>query len=88
MANIIDYLQWRGDLPLAQYDFHEVDGVVLARLSYLPFNGIVPADFSAAVPLAQAAEALLRQPDLEQRVLQQADVALLRRWPAAGGFRE
>lgn len=78
MANIIDYLQWRGDLPLAQYDFHEVDGVVLARLSYLPFYDIVPADFSAAVPLAQAAEALLRQPDLEQRVLQQADVALLR----------
>lgn len=78
MANIIDYLQWRGDLPLEQYDFHEVDGVVLARLSYLPFNGIVPGDFSAAVPLAQAADALLRQPDLEQRVLQQADVALLR----------
>ena len=29
MANILDYLEWRGDLSLAQDPFHPVDGLIL-----------------------------------------------------------
>ena len=33
MANILDYLSWRGDLTLAQSPFNEVDNLILAELS-------------------------------------------------------
>jgi len=40
MANIIDYLKWRGDLSFELYPINEVDNVILARFSYLPFQDI------------------------------------------------
>lgn len=37
MANIIDYLHWRGDLPVCPTaPFNDLDSVCLARFSYLP----------------------------------------------------
>lgn len=42
MANILDYLDWRGDLTLKQAPFNEVDNLILAELSFLDFQGIVP----------------------------------------------
>ena len=43
MANILDYLAWRGDLTLAQAPFNEVDNLILAELSFVNFTGIVPS---------------------------------------------
>ena len=43
MANMLDYLEWRGDLSLAADPFNEVDNLVLSQLSYLDLAGIVPA---------------------------------------------
>ena len=59
MANIFDYLIWRGDLPLSVSPFNEVDGAVFARLSYLPFELIVPCDSPVSVTIADAAAALI-----------------------------
>ena len=42
MANIFDYLDWRGDIPLSVDPFNEVDNLVLAELAYVDFAGIVP----------------------------------------------
>ena len=42
MANIFDYLQWRGDLPFNKSPFNPVDNIILSQLSYLTFDGIVP----------------------------------------------
>ena len=39
MANIMDYLDWRGDLPLTVSPFNEVDGLILAELSFINFEG-------------------------------------------------
>ena len=33
MANIFDYLKWRGDLTLNQAEFNEIDNLILARFS-------------------------------------------------------
>ena len=45
MANINDYLLWRGDIPLnTQYKFNEIDSMILARFSYLLFNKIEMKD--------------------------------------------
>lgn len=42
MANISDYLDWRGDIPMSVDPFNEVDNLVLAELSYTDFADIVP----------------------------------------------
>ena len=41
MANINDYLRWRGDIPVSyKYKFNEIDSMILARFSYLRFDKI------------------------------------------------
>lgn len=40
MSNIIDYLKWRGDLSFEISPINEIDNVILARFSYLPFQDI------------------------------------------------
>lgn len=41
MANINDYLRWRGDIKFSKrYPFNELDSVILARFSYLLFHKI------------------------------------------------
>ena len=40
MANVTDYLVWRGDISLAASPWNEVDGLVGAVLSYLNFHGV------------------------------------------------
>ena len=70
MASILDYLDWRGDITFAERPFNEVDNLLLAELSYLDFDGIVPADFAAAVPLPDAVAAFTkRTPHAEMGVL-------------------
>ena len=60
MANIIDYILWRGDLPVAQVPLGEVDALILSYLSYMPMDGIVPGeDGGEPVPLRDAALAML-----------------------------
>lgn len=44
MANAIDYLDWRGDVPLSLDGFNEVDGYIVSKLTSLDFTGIVPED--------------------------------------------
>lgn len=58
MANLMDYLDWRGDLTLAVSPFNEVDALILAELSFVDFEGIVPPpEVGRGVRLNEAAEA-------------------------------
>ena len=41
MANIHDYLTWRGDVPFSVSPFNEVDALVLSELAYANFKGVV-----------------------------------------------
>lgn len=38
MANIVDYLKWRGDITLKQNPFNEVDNLILSELSYIEIS--------------------------------------------------
>lgn len=40
MSNIVDYIKWRGDLPISVSPMNEIDNLILARISYLPFEKI------------------------------------------------
>ncbi len=53
MANIFDYLDWRGDMPLFVDPFNEVDNLILSELAYTDFRDIVPGD-GTEVPLRDA----------------------------------
>jgi len=43
MANVKDYLAWRGDISLAASPWNGVDGLLAAVLSYLNFHGVSDA---------------------------------------------
>ena len=57
MANMLDYLDWRGDLTMKADPFNEVDNLILAELSYIAFDGIVGEEEKEGIPLRQAAHA-------------------------------
>jgi hypothetical protein len=42
MANILDYIDWRGDMTFSAVPFNEADNLILSRLSYIDFDGLVP----------------------------------------------
>ena len=66
MANVFDYLDWRGDIDMSASRFCEVDALILSLLSYLSFDGIVPE--AGAVPfLSVAREFLARYEKAEEK---------------------
>ena len=40
MSNILEYIKWRGDLSFKQDEINEIDIIIFARVSYLPFKSI------------------------------------------------
>ncbi len=56
MASILDYLDWRGDLPFSAAPFNEIDGLILAEFGYIPLEGVVPGQFSIRQDLQGAWE--------------------------------
>ena len=69
MANILDYLEWRGDLTLEQAPFNPVDGLILCRLAYVPFDGIAPGPGEGTATIGGAARVLLAQQTPERRAV-------------------
>lgn len=60
MANMLDYLGWYGGLPFDVVPYNEVDAALLAQLSYVALEGIVPSwDEGGEVSLAEVAERLV-----------------------------
>jgi hypothetical protein len=56
MANLFDYLKWRGDLTFEHSPFNPVDNIIFTQLAYLPLDGIVPGpDENGSITIAQTA---------------------------------
>ena len=77
MAELFDYLLWRGDLPMDAVPLNPVDTLILSELTYIGFEGLVPGDFQHPIPLRVAAEAFLALPDREERVRVKKDIDLI-----------
>ena len=56
MPNILDYLEWRGDVPFSVSPPNEVDNYIHCKIGTLDFTGIVPEN-ELYIPLPQAVEA-------------------------------
>lgn len=61
MANLLDYIAWRGDLKLQQIPQNEVDCLIFSWLSYIAFDGIVSEDFNTTISLRDAATQFLKK---------------------------
>ena len=57
MGSMLDYLDWRGDISLSYSLFNDVDSLILSALSYVDFDGIVPAPGAGEISLSEAAGA-------------------------------
>lgn len=64
MSNIIDYLNWRGDLSFETSAFNEVDGLIFSLLSYIDWSDVVDRDYHSSITLKEAASVLLEKEDL------------------------
>ena len=56
MANMFDYLEWRGDLSLAVSPFNDIDALLLSCLSYADLNGIVPEPGKGSITIRETAK--------------------------------
>ena len=63
MENILDYIRWRGDLTVEQVPFNEVDGLIFARLAYLPFDEIALSE-KDEISVGEAAKRILQVPEI------------------------
>ena len=60
MANLVDYLDWRGDLPMTVDRFNEVDSLILTELAYIEMGDAVSED-NASVPLSAVSKRLFAE---------------------------
>lgn len=78
MADVFDYLYWRGDLKIRSDKFNDVDALILSRLSYLQFDNIVGNSFSEKITIKQAAKLFFDKKDYSELLLWKGDDKLLR----------
>ena len=60
MATVLDYLDWRGDLPFPSAPFCEVDNLILSLLAYFDFSGPEFSSDGQPLVLREAAERYIR----------------------------
>ena len=65
--DILDYLDWRGDLPFGLSPLNEVDSLIFCQLSYLNFTNLAPKAFDAPISLAELSKLFFASSDFESR---------------------
>ena len=78
MANIFDYIKWRGDLTFTQDPPNEVDALVFSGLAYIRFDGEVKEYPEKPLLLTAAAEQFFAREDYETCCRVHKDLDLLR----------
>ncbi len=77
MADLFDYLKWRGDLSFQQDPPNEVDALIFSGLSYIRYGDSVAKHPDAQVSLLEAAEEFFGLEDKENRILLKKDLDLI-----------
>lgn len=79
MANLFDYVDWRGDLDFRVVPPNAVDALLFSTLAYINFSGVVPEKVDGFVSLQETANGLFVIPDVEERLRIKSDIELLER---------
>ena len=77
MADMFDYLLWRGDLPFSHVPPGPVDALIFTALCYIQFDGIVPTTPEQGISLEDATAAFLKDPKSTQKIRVDQDLDLL-----------
>ena len=77
MADLFDYLTWRGDLSFSQDPPNAVDALIFSALSYLTFGGSVTERPDSPISLREASEEFFQDTGAEQRCRVKTDLSLL-----------
>lgn len=77
MADLFEYLAWRGDLTFTQDPPNAVDALVFSSLAYLNYGGLVSRSANHPVPLREAADEFFALEDHEERIRVKNDLKLL-----------
>ncbi len=75
MANLIDYLKWRGDLPLSVKPFGELDALLLCELSHLPIEGLGAEALVSGALFNDIAKVILEE--RREGIIRKGDIPLL-----------
>ncbi len=68
MSNLLDYVDWRGDLSFGNATLCPIDALILSMLTYLDFSDIVPADVRGEpVRLSDVSKKYLARPAVPKR---------------------
>ena len=78
MADMLDYIRWRGDLPFTVSPPNEVDAVIFSTLSYIPFRGRAAIHPEEAIPFSEAVEEFFSYPEPPNYIRAQRDLDLLK----------
>ena len=77
MADLFDYLHWRGDLRFSQVPPGPVDALIFSALSYLTFGGSMAERPDIPISLREASEEFFREASQEERCRVKTDLSLL-----------
>lgn len=93
MANLMDYLDWRGDLTFSQSPFNEVDNLILAQLVYVEFAGIVPAPGDVGSVTVKEASAKFFETHDEKEIMERVSMTktaafVLKKMAQTGRFKD
>lgn len=88
MANLFDYLNWRGDIPFSQCPVNPVDALIFSTLAYIQFGTPITDDPLCPVFLHNAVDAFFTIPEPEKKVRVKRDLELLLAAAESPRFRD
>ena len=77
MADMLDYLAWRGDIEFTQMPVNPVDALIFSTLSYIDFKDIVPDNPMQSISMEEAAAGLFSLAEPQNRTRVKKDLELL-----------
>ncbi len=75
MADLFDYLKWRGDLSFTQDPPNRVDALIFSALSYISFADSMAERPYIPISLREASEEFLKRTDAAESVRVKTDMS-------------
>ncbi len=85
MANCFDYLEWRGDVPFSSSELNEVDGMLISRFAYAPFE-LAGGNFPQKV--SDACRNMLGNDELEAHLVHKDDKSVIEAFEESSRFSD
>lgn len=89
MASIMEYLDWRGDIPFSFDPFNETDNLLLCQIAYVHYENIVPGmDTDDTVSVCDAAKKYLELHPTPRSEVRSGSVQLLQKMAQTVRFKD